>query len=110
MFRLSHRRSAAPVKRPPLWGLALALPMLLSPWLTGLASGWSSLFFRWRWARPAPLVGFTPLSAAVEPPTLFALLNRYFEAIAAAVIAEEGLLDKFIGDALMAAAGQPTLH
>lgn len=30
-------------------------------------------------------------------------LNRYFEAIAAAVIAEEGLLDKFIGDALMAA-------
>jgi adenylate cyclase len=53
------------------------------------------------------LVGFTPLSAALEPPALFALLNRYFEAIAAAVIAEEGLLDKFIGDALMAEFGLP---
>ena len=38
---------------------------------------------------------------------MFALLNRYFEAIAAAVIAEEGLLDKFIGDALMAEFGLP---
>jgi adenylate cyclase len=53
------------------------------------------------------LVGFTPLSAQLEPPELFALLNRYFEAIAAAVIAEQGLLDKFIGDALMAEFGVP---
>ena len=53
------------------------------------------------------LVGFTPLSAQLEPGALFALLNRYFEAIAAAVIAEEGLLDKFIGDALMAEFGVP---
>ncbi len=53
------------------------------------------------------LVGFTPLSAQVEPQELFALLNRYFEAIAAAVIAEQGLLDKFIGDALMAEFGVP---
>ena len=53
------------------------------------------------------LVGFTPLSAQLEPPELFSLLNRYFEAIAAAVIAEQGLLDKFIGDALMAEFGVP---
>jgi adenylate cyclase len=53
------------------------------------------------------LVGFTPLSAGLEPADLFALLNRYFEAIAAAVIAEQGLLDKFIGDALMAEFGVP---
>ncbi|MFM7677190.1 MAG: CHASE2 domain-containing protein, partial [Synechococcus sp.] len=53
------------------------------------------------------LVGFTPLSATLEPPQLFALLNRYFEAIAAAVIEEQGLLDKFIGDALMAKFGVP---
>jgi len=53
------------------------------------------------------LVGFTPLSAQLEPDALFALLNRYFEAIAAAVIAEQGLLDKFIGDALMAEFGIP---
>ena len=53
------------------------------------------------------LVGFTPLSAQLEPAELFSLLNRYFEAIAAAVIAEQGLLDKFIGDALMAEFGVP---
>ena len=52
-------------------------------------------------------VGFTPLSAQLEPADLFSLLNRYFEAIAAAVIAEDGLLDKFIGDALMAEFGVP---
>ena len=53
------------------------------------------------------LVGFTPLSAQLEPTALFNLLNRYFEAIASAVIAEQGLLDKFIGDALMAEFGVP---
>jgi adenylate cyclase len=53
------------------------------------------------------LVGFTPLSAELPPAELFSLLNRYFEAIAAAVITEEGLLDKFIGDSLMAEFGVP---
>lgn len=53
------------------------------------------------------LVGFTPLSAVLEPAALFALLNRYFEAMAAAVLEQEGLLDKFIGDAVMAEFGVP---
>lgn len=53
------------------------------------------------------LVGFTALSARLEPAPLFALLNRYFEAIAAAVIEQQGLVDKFIGDALMAEFGVP---
>ncbi len=53
------------------------------------------------------LVGFTPLSAQLEPAALFALLNNYFEAIATAVIEEQGLLDKFIGDSLMAEFGVP---
>ncbi|MCP9818871.1 adenylate/guanylate cyclase domain-containing protein [Synechococcus sp. Cruz-9H2] len=53
------------------------------------------------------LVDFTPLSAALEPPELFALLNRYFEVMAEAVLAEQGLLDKFIGDAVMAEFGVP---
>ncbi len=53
------------------------------------------------------LVGFTPLSAALEPAALFALLNRYFDVMAAAVLAEQGLLDKFIGDAVMAEFGVP---
>ena len=53
------------------------------------------------------LVGFTDLSARLEPAPLFALLNRYFEAIASAVIDQQGLVDKFIGDALMAEFGVP---
>ncbi len=53
------------------------------------------------------LVDFTPLSAQLEPAALFALLNRYFAAISGAVIEEQGLLDKFIGDALMAEFGVP---
>ena len=53
------------------------------------------------------LVGFTTRSSVMEPDTLFALMNRYFEAIAAPVLKEQGLLDKFIGDALMAEFGIP---
>jgi adenylate cyclase len=53
------------------------------------------------------LEGFTELSARLEPGALFALLNRYFDAIGEAVVAEGGLLDKFIGDALMAEFGVP---
>ncbi|MCT0200097.1 adenylate/guanylate cyclase domain-containing protein [Synechococcus sp. CS-1325] len=53
------------------------------------------------------LVDFTSLSTSLAPDQLFALLNRYFEAMAAAVLAEEGLLDKFIGDAVMAEFGVP---
>jgi adenylate cyclase len=53
------------------------------------------------------LVAFTPLSAELEPADLFALLNRYFEAMAEAVLEQEGLLDKFIGDAVMAEFGVP---
>ncbi|MFM7087535.1 MAG: CHASE2 domain-containing protein [Cyanobium sp.] len=53
------------------------------------------------------LVGFIPLSASLEAGPLFSLLNRYFEVIASAVIEEQGLVDKFIGDALMAEFGVP---
>jgi len=53
------------------------------------------------------LVEFTPMSSSLQPSEIFTLLNRYFEAIAAAVIAEDGLLDKFIGDSLMAEFGVP---
>ena len=53
------------------------------------------------------LVGFTARSNVMGAEALFQLLNRYFEAIAAPVLAEQGLLDKFIGDALMAEFGVP---
>jgi len=53
------------------------------------------------------LVGFTARSSTLEPAALFTLLNRYFEAIAEPVLREQGLLDKFIGDSLMAEFGVP---
>ena len=53
------------------------------------------------------LVGFTARSNVMDAEDLFALLNRYFEVIAAPVLQEQGLLDKFIGDALMAEFGVP---
>ena len=53
------------------------------------------------------LVGFTSLSSQLEAKTLFNLLNAYFDGLAGAVIAEDGLLDKFIGDSLMAEFGIP---
>ncbi len=53
------------------------------------------------------LVGFTSLSVDMPATELFTLLNRYFEVMASAVLAEQGLLDKFIGDAVMAEFGVP---
>ena len=53
------------------------------------------------------LVGFTARSNDMEPEALFSLLNRYFSAMAEPVLAEDGLLDKFIGDSLMAEFGVP---
>ena len=53
------------------------------------------------------LVGFTARSNVMDAEALFGLLNRYFEAIASPVLQEQGLLDKFIGDALMAEFGVP---
>ena len=53
------------------------------------------------------LVDFTARSNVMDAEALFDLLNRYFEAIAAPVLDEQGLLDKFIGDALMAEFGVP---
>jgi len=52
-------------------------------------------------------VGFTSLSAELDPESLFQLLNQYFDGLSKAVLNENGLLDKFIGDALMAEFGIP---
>ena len=53
------------------------------------------------------LVGVTARSNVMDAQALFGLLYRYVEAIAAPVLQEQGLLDKFIGDALMAEFGVP---
>jgi class 3 adenylate cyclase len=51
--------------------------------------------------------GFTDLSEGLIPDTLVTLLNRYFTLMSDAVHENEGVIDKFIGDAIMAYWGMP---
>ncbi len=51
--------------------------------------------------------GFTALAETLEPNQLLGLLNGFFERMVDAVFQHGGLLDKFIGDALMAVWGAP---
>ena len=53
------------------------------------------------------IVGFTSLSETLPPSQIVALLNEHFEIINRVVEAENGTLDKFIGDAAMAFWGAP---
>lgn len=53
------------------------------------------------------LSGFTTLSETMPPDVLVALLNEYLNAMADAIWAYEGTIDKFIGDAIVAFWGAP---
>ena len=53
------------------------------------------------------VVGFTSLSETLPPSQVVELLNEHFEIINGVVEAEQGTLDKFIGDAAMAFWGAP---
>ena len=55
------------MSRGPIWSLALGLPLLLSPWLGGVDSQWSVLFFQLRGQRPAPA---DPVLLAVDADSL----------------------------------------
>lgn len=46
--------------------------------------------------------GFTTLSEAMDANALVTLLNRYFTPMTNSVLEHEGMLDKYIGDAIMA--------
>jgi class 3 adenylate cyclase len=52
--------------------------------------------------------GFTPRAESRDPQTLFEELNRYFSEVVDCVLATDGTIDKFIGDAVMAVWGAPT--
>lgn len=51
--------------------------------------------------------GFTSISERMEAEDLVALLNEYFDIQTEIVLAERGVIDKFIGDAMMAFWGAP---
>ena len=54
--------------------------------------------------------GFTPLTEELGAQGTVALLNEYFTIMVECIQNEEGMLDKFIGDAIMAAFGMPIPH
>ena len=53
---------------------------------------------------------FTTISEKLNAHEVVELLNNYFEKACAAVLAEGGMIDKFIGDAIMVQFGSPVRH
>jgi class 3 adenylate cyclase len=56
------------------------------------------------------LVGSTNLGERLDPETLRQVLARYFEAMSDVLMCHEGASQRFIGDAVMAVFGIPTVH
>jgi len=55
----------------------------------------------------ADIRGFTPLTEGMEPQQVIGLLNECMECLSSAIDAEGGVVDKFIGDEVMAVFGAP---
>jgi adenylate cyclase len=53
------------------------------------------------------LRGFTTLSETMRPEAIAAHLNEYFDAMTAAIFAQHGMINDFVGDAVMAVFGAP---
>jgi class 3 adenylate cyclase/tetratricopeptide (TPR) repeat protein len=58
----------------------------------------------------ADLAGFTRLTSALGAEEIHAILNRYFQAVDAVVESYGGVVDKHIGDNVMAVFGAPIAH
>jgi adenylate cyclase len=55
----------------------------------------------------ADLAGFTTICEEMQPAPLIAWLDRYIDAMAAAIMAHDGVLLRFIGDGILAVFGVP---
>jgi class 3 adenylate cyclase len=58
----------------------------------------------------ADLVGSTELGGAQDPERTRAMLDRFYDSMAAEIDRAEGTVEKFVGDAVMAAFGAPAAH
>ncbi|MGH7740322.1 MAG: adenylate/guanylate cyclase domain-containing protein, partial [bacterium] len=58
----------------------------------------------------AELKGFNPLGENLEADQLVEVLNQYFSAAHTVVFRQEGMLDKFMGESLLAVWGAPYAH
>jgi class 3 adenylate cyclase/tetratricopeptide (TPR) repeat protein len=56
------------------------------------------------------VVGSTSLGERLDPETTRAVMSRYFDSMQAVLEGHGGTVEKFIGDAIMAVFGLPTLH
>jgi class 3 adenylate cyclase/tetratricopeptide (TPR) repeat protein len=56
------------------------------------------------------VVGSTPLGERLDPETLRRLMSRYFDRMKGVVERHGGVVEKFIGDAVMAVFGIPAVH
>src|SRR2546421_12185662 len=56
------------------------------------------------------IVDSTPLGERLDPESLRRVMSRYFGEMRTALEAHGGTVEKFIGDAVMAVFGVPTLH
>jgi class 3 adenylate cyclase/tetratricopeptide (TPR) repeat protein len=56
------------------------------------------------------VTGSTAMGEALDPETTREMMSRYFDEVRAAVEGHGGIVEKFVGDAVMAAFGIPELH
>jgi adenylate cyclase len=55
----------------------------------------------------ADMRGFTKLSMSMDPDDVVQMLNHYFEVLVPAIFSNQGTVDKFVGDAVLAVFGSP---